>query len=75
MFAALDTQLGALTAGLIKISATAALLTVVIIAMVNLWAIIDPRMGQQVKGALLRVAFSLALFAAASGGAAVMTLS
>lgn len=75
MFDALGTQLDAVTSGLIKISASAGLLTVVVIALVNLWAIIDPRMGQQVKGALLRVAFSLALFAAAAGGAAVMRLA
>ena len=71
---ALTSQLDSLTAILIGISASAAVLTIVIIALVNMWAIIDPRMGQQVKGALLRTAFSLALIGAASGGAAVMTL-
>lgn len=75
MGAILGTQIDAVTAILIAASASAALLTVVIIAMVNLWAIMDPRMGSTVKGALLRVAFSLALFAAASGGSAIMHLA
>jgi hypothetical protein len=73
--AILSQQLDAVTAILVTASASAALLTVVIIALVNLWAIMDPRMGSTVKGALLRVAFSLALFAAASGGSAIMRLA
>jgi len=71
----LSTQLDAVTSILLKAAASAALLSLVVCGLVNLWGIIDPRMGQQVKGALLKIALTMALFAVAAGGSAVMRLA
>jgi hypothetical protein len=71
----ISAQLDALSAIIVKTGGSAALLSIAVLALINMWAIIDPRMGQMVKGALLRVAFSLALLGICASGAAVMKLA
>lgn len=76
MFDAVGAQLIAIAMGLAKIAGAGALLAVICLALMNMWAIFDPRMGQGIKGNLIRVALSLALIAGAAGaGAAGMTLA
>lgn len=44
-----------------------------ILALMNLWGILDPRMGQAVKGGLLRVFLSAGIMGGVAGTPAVLT--
>ena len=76
MGATLNQQMVSLATEVAKVAGGAALLAIIILALINMWAVLDPRMGQMVKGGLVRVALSIALIAGAvAAGAAGMVLS
>jgi hypothetical protein len=72
MFASLNTALTTIGTGLVVVGIGGAILAVVVLALMNMWGILDPRMGQAVKGGLVRVALSGALLGSAGGAAAIM---
>ena len=72
MFASFNTALTTVGLGLATIGIGAAILSVVVLALINMWGILDPRMGQAVKGGLLRVVLSGVLLGGAGGVSAIM---
>lgn len=72
LFTPFSTALQNVGLGLVGVGVGAAVLAVVVLALMNMWAIFDPRMGQAIKGSLMRVVLSGVLLGSAGGVAAVM---
>jgi hypothetical protein len=72
MFAQFNSALEAVGLGLAGVGAGAAILAVVVLALMNLWGILDPRMGSAVKGGLLKVILTGVLLGTAGGTTAIM---
>lgn len=72
MFQTLGNALTTIGVGLAAVGGGGAILAVTVLALMNMWGILDPRMGQAVKGGLIRVALSGALLGSAGGAAAIM---
>ena len=65
-----------LAVGLALLGGAGCALAIIILALMNLNGVLDPRMGQAVKGGLLRVFLSLALIVAtvAAGSAGITAM-
>lgn len=72
MFSAFGTGLETVGLGLVGVGGGAAVLAVVVLAFLNIWGILDPRMGQAVKGGLVRVLLSGILLGTAGTATAIM---
>ena len=72
MFAGFNTALTTVGIGLVGVGGGAAVLSIACLALMNMWAIFDPRMGQSIKGNLVRIILSGVLLASAGGAAAIM---
>lgn len=72
MFGTFNAALLNVGIGLATLGGGAAALSVAILALMNMWGILDPRMGQAVKGGLLRVILSGVLLGAVGSVAAIM---
>jgi hypothetical protein len=72
MFSGFNTALTTVGLALVGVGGGAAVLSIVCLALMNMWAIFDPRMGQGIKGNLVRIVLSGALLAFAGGAAAAM---
>jgi hypothetical protein len=76
LFTNLSLTLVKIAIGLAGLAGAACLLAWVVLWIMNLWGIIDPRMGQTVKGGLLKVGISgAALAVVVAGGVALFTFS
>lgn len=73
MFSGVIGILTALTIGLAGLAVVAGGLAFTILGLMNMWSILDPRMGAQIKSGLLKVAITVAIMGAGTGMTALAT--
>lgn len=67
MFGPFSTSLTNLAVGLATLGVAAGALGFVVLGLMNMWGILDPRMGQAVKGGLLRICLTLVFLGIGAG--------
>jgi hypothetical protein len=72
MFVTFNTALVSVGTGMAELGGGVAVISVAVLALMNQWGILDPRMGQAVKAGLLRTILSGILLAGAGGAATVI---